>query len=271
MMSEAGAKKINKVSKIVGIISTIFLVLCVSVLLYTTISYSKTGLVKFFGYSYHIIQSNSMEPEINVGDLVIVKKVPYDQIEVGDDILFKCEDPSPDYAPIYGKYVVHKVVDIVDAENGIYKTRGVHNLKDDDMPSKAEGKVVRVSSSLSGLFTFLTQGRNIIFIIGIAGVVIFTFLQLCTIIANSAKIKSEKDKQKLSEDQELKDKIKKELEEELVKNNENNDKNAKNLTQNEQKLDNSVKNIEEQDSKPADESPVENKKETGGDNKWNIH
>ena len=268
MKSEAGTKKLNKVSKIVGIVSTVFLVLCVGILLYVTISYSKTGLVKFFGYSYHVIQSPSMEPDIKVGDLVIVKKVPYDQIEAGDDILFKCEDPSEDHKDVYGKYIVHRVREKTETE-GVYITYGVKQNINDRVPSKAEGKVVKVSSSLGGLFIFLTQGRNIIFIVGIFGVVIFSVMQLSSVIANGAKLKSEKDKQKLNEDEELKEQIKKEVEAELAKNNKNNDKNAENIAQNEQNNDNSAENIKKEDNAETEEKPADENKdtETGGDDK----
>ncbi len=235
MSDSASAKKSNKISKIVGIVSTIFCVLCVGILLYSTISYSQTGLVNFFGYSFHVIQSPSMEPEIKVGDLVIVKKVSFDQIDIGDDILFKCEDST---SQVYGRFVVHRVIEKTETE-GVYITKGVNNPGPDKVPSKAQGKVVSVNSSLGGLFSFMTQGRSILFVIAIFGVVIFTVMQLCSVIANAAKLKQEKDKEKLEKDDELREQIKKEVEAELLNNNENkadivekNDVNADNVQDN---------------------------------------
>ena len=270
MKKDANSSKLKKISKIVGIISTVFLVLCVGILLYTTISYAKTGLVKIFGYSYHVIQSPSMEPEIKVGDLVIVKEVPYDQIEVGNDILFKCEDTT---SAVYGKYVVHRVIEKTETE-GVYKTQGVNNPGPDKVPSKAEGKVVSVNSSLGGLFTFLTQGRNIIFIVGIFGVVIFTVMQLGTVISNSVVLKTEKDKQKIEDDQKLKEQLKKEIQEELAKNNQKIEENSENLTQNQQNNEKPVEdNTEKQDGvkeeKPS--SDDKNDTQTGGDGVWSFH
>ena len=264
MENNASPKKINKVSKIIGIISTVFLVVCVGVLMYTTISYARTGLVKVFGYSYHLIQSPSMEPDIKVGDLVIVKKVPFDEIDVGDDILFKCEDTN---SQVYGKYVVHRVIAKTDTE-GVYRTQGINNSGPDLVPSKAEGKVVKVNSSLGGLFTFITQGRNIIFVIAIAGIVIFSVMQLCSVISNSQKLKNEKEKDKLYSDNELKEKLKKEIESELAKNQENIDKNdektAKNIENNEK---NEQKSNIEQEKINDNQAKNEDKKdtETGSD------
>ena len=273
MKKDADAKKVNKVSKIVGIISTVFLVLCVGILLYSTISYAKTGLVKFFGYSYHVIQSHSMEPEIKVGDLVIVKEVPYSEINEEDDILFKCEDTNEDHKEVYGKYIVHRVREKTETE-GVYITYGIRQNIDDRVPSKAEGKVVAVNSSLGGLFSFITQGKSIIFVVAIFGVVIFTIMQLCTVVANGALLKAEKDKQKVEDDQKLKEQIKKEVEEELAKNSQNIQENDENLVQNQQNIENPVENnAEKQNSIDAEKPSADDSSntQTGGDSIWNFH
>ena len=211
-MGKPKSKRLKKISKVIGIVSTVFLVLCVGVLIYSTISFSQTGLVKVFGYSFHTIQSESMEPTIHVGDLVIVKQVDYSEINVDDIILFKSEDTSSE---VYGRYVVHRVIEVLDGEQGVYRTQGDHNSGPDLVPSKAEGKVVKISSSLGGVFNFVTQGRNILFVIAIFGVVIFGIMQLCSVISDAAKVKEENDKKKLNEDKELQAKLRAELEQEL--------------------------------------------------------
>ena len=198
-------------AKVLSIVSMAFLVLCVGILVYSTISYTKNGLVNFFGYSFHVIQTESMDPEIKVGDLVVVKKVPYSEINIGDDILFKSEDTT---SAVYGKYVVHRVVALTENE-GVYKTRGINNLKDDDVPSRAEGKVVKVSSTFGSIFSFLTNSRNLVIIIAIVGLLIFTFFQICSVIANASKLKEEKGKEKMQNDEKLKEQLKQELLEEM--------------------------------------------------------
>lgn len=212
MDKEQKSKGIKKVSKVFGIVSSVFLVVCVAFLLYSTISYSQTGLVNFFGYSFHTILTPSMEPEIKVGDLVIVKRVAFEEINVGDDILFKCQDSS---LPIYGQYVVHRVKEI-NEDTRDFTTYGINNNGNIEEHSVAEGKVVKVSSSLGSVFSFITQGRNILFVVAIFGIVIFGFMEFCSVIANSAKLKAEKDKEKLNADEELKEKLKKEIEQEIA-------------------------------------------------------
>ena len=259
MEKDTNAKKIKKISKIIGIVSTVFLVVCIGVLLYATISFTRTGLVRAFGYSYHVIQSPSMEPDIKVGDLVIVKQVPYSEIDVGDDILFKCEDTTSE---VYGRYVVHRVRELTETE-GVYITYGINNHGiNDKVPSKAEGKVVSVNSSLGGLFNFITKGRNIIFVIAIFGIVIFSVMQLCSVIANSAKLKSEKDKEKLNADLELREKLKKEIEQEISKNQENLSENSEKTTENEQNIE--KKEGIEENKEQSEKEKIDTKKESDG-------
>ena len=246
----AKTKSKNKVSKIVNIISVVLLALCAGVLIYTTVSYSTRGFVSFFNYSFHVIQTHSMEPEIKVGDLVVVKKVPYSEIHVGDDILFRCEDPS---LPIYGKFVVHRVVELTETE-GVYITRGINNLHNDDYPSKAEGKKVGVSSSWGAVFSFLASWKNVLFVLALAGVVIFSIFEICSVVSNASKLKAEKDRKKLENDEELKEKLKNELRDEISK--EHQEKQKESLT-------------EKDEQKSVDEKNII-KDENGSEDKWST-
>ncbi len=250
-------KSKSKIGKILSVISMAFLVLCVGILVYSTISYSKNGIVNFFGYSLHAIQTESMEPEINVGDLVIVKKVPYSEIDIGDDILFKCEDEQ---SKVYGMYVVHRVIEKTDTE-GVYITKGVNNPVPDSYPSKAEGKVVKVSSAFGGVFLFFTNSRNLIMIIAIVGMLIFTFLQLCSVIANASKLKEEKNREKVENDVELKEKIRQELLNEMK------NQNDKEQEQPNDSIDVAQNGQNEPQEKVATDNGEDSNDSTGGENK----
>lgn len=211
-------KRKNKAVQVINIVTITLLGLCATVLVYSTISYSVNGLVNFFGYSFHVIQSKSMQPDIKVGDLVVVKRVPYDQIQIGDDILFKCKDTT---SQVYGKYVVHRVKEYTETE-GEYITYGINNGGiADKVPSKAEGKAVSVNSNFGAVFSFLTNWRSIIVVIALLGVVGFTVMQVCSVVANASKLKTEKAKQKLQNDEQLKEQLKNELLAEINKENDN--------------------------------------------------
>ncbi len=252
----------SKTAKVLNIISLVLLALCATVLVYTTISYAKKGFVSFFSYSFHVIQTESMEPDMKVGDLVVVKQVPYSDIKVGDDILFKCEDSS---LPVYGKYIIHRVIELTETE-GVYRTKGIHNPNPDNVLSKAEGKAVAVSSAWGGVFSFLTNWKNVIFVIGLGGVLIFSIFEICSVVSNASKLKAEKNKQKLQNDEELKEKLKNELLDEIKKEEDEKQKVDVNLSEET----NENPNEEDTAKQEAVEEQDTTKDEKGDENTWNT-
>ena len=89
--------------------------------------------IKILGFKGYAVVSNSMEPDINVGDIVIVTAVDPESLTTGDAITFytylrsTLTDGSGN--PIYLKSVVtHYLGDIVtEADETIYKTYGIYN------------------------------------------------------------------------------------------------------------------------------------------------
>ena len=82
-----------------------------------------------FGFGVTVVLSGSMEPELSVDDLLIVK--PADAYEVGDVVVFQTQRTA----------IVHRIVSINGDE---IITRGDANISDDDPITKAniKGKVV---------------------------------------------------------------------------------------------------------------------------------
>lgn len=105
---EAKIKKINKISYV---ITAVFILVVV---------YLTSGIFTYYALT---IGSESMTPNINKGDLVIVKKIKnYEDLEIGDVIVYKKEQ----------KVVVHRLTDIVPYQNGfVYKTKGDANENED--------------------------------------------------------------------------------------------------------------------------------------------
>lgn len=85
-----------------------------------------------------VIYSGSMRPSIDVGDIVIVSKVPIDEVQKGDVIQYKTQNMS---IPI-----VHRVQEIYDeGDNVFFITKGDANDNSDSEPVLSEnvmGKVV---------------------------------------------------------------------------------------------------------------------------------
>lgn len=95
--------------------------------------------VGVFSYFPNVIISGSMSPHIEVGDIVIVQRVPLEEVQAGDIIQFREA----------GERVNHRVIDIQEDERGapLFMTQGDANPNPDSDPVEAEqfvGKVVQV-------------------------------------------------------------------------------------------------------------------------------
>ena len=80
----------------------------------------KGRSVNFFGFSFAMVLSESMEPEIGKGDLIIFKACNYDEVNIGDNIVFV---GGESFGSLEGQLIVHSAVEI--CENGIV-TKGVN-------------------------------------------------------------------------------------------------------------------------------------------------
>ena len=80
---------------------------------------------RLLGYQCYTVISGSMEPEYNVGDLLYVKKVDVNSIQVGDDITFVLNESLV--------VATHRVVRI-DPEKQHFYTKGIANEIEDGDP-----------------------------------------------------------------------------------------------------------------------------------------
>lgn len=82
---------------------------------------SKT--VDLLGFKSYVIVSQSMEPDIMVNDVIVIRKVKESELDVGDKVSFSV------YIPEFGKRstVTHYIGDIVEVDGeSIYKTQGAN-------------------------------------------------------------------------------------------------------------------------------------------------
>ncbi len=111
----------------------------------------------FLGVKTYVIISGSMEPNIEIGDIVVVKAE--ENLDIGDVISYR-----------KGQSVItHRITQINKNENGEieYKTRGDNNNVEDEesiKPSNIEGKVIKIVPKL-GNVTLILQNKVIIIFI----------------------------------------------------------------------------------------------------------
>ena len=147
--------KQSKVAKVLSILSIIVFILAFLILL-TSIFMQKNPDKMLFGYRLYQVTTGSMEPEIKVGSIVLVKAVEPSELKVGDTISFRSTDPQ-----IYSQINTHSIVKI-EEENGkyIFTTQGVANPTPDDYKVSSEnliGKVVGVSENFGRIYEVLSN------------------------------------------------------------------------------------------------------------------
>lgn len=169
--NDAIKKRKDRATKVRNIIVILVYILLTPILLYNfyliaqqIINPGKTP--SFFGYKTYVIISGSMQPEIQIGDLVIVKEATDDELHVGDIISYKD-----------GQSIITHRVSEKTAVNGRveYKTKGDSNNSDDGKIIKTgliEGKVIKKIPYLGTIALILQKKISII----VVGIIVYMYI-----------------------------------------------------------------------------------------------
>lgn len=130
-------------------------------IIYTLLNKNETP--SFFGYKTFSIISGSMEPSINVGDLIIVQKNEDMKYIVNDIVTFKRDDDI----------VTHRIIKIRDDNDKLYYiTKGDNNEVTDEKieAEKIEGRVVYQIPYMGNVVLFLKN--KIVFGVFLIGLIL---------------------------------------------------------------------------------------------------
>ena len=143
--------------KNIRIIMFFLIVLC---MIFFVISSSS---VSIFGYRAYTALSGSMKNKINVYDIVISKKVPIEELKVGDIITFEAGNGV----------VTHRIVGTIGDK---YITKGDNNNTEDEDKvsySKVKGKVVFIVPKLGRIILFFKSKTGLVILFSIVFVFYF--------------------------------------------------------------------------------------------------
>lgn len=150
------AKKILKIGfKILYQILIILCLILIAIILMQKVSDSNRTI---FGYRIFRVITGSMEPQYDVGVVVICKEVDANKIKVGDDIVYLGQ-----YGDYNGKIIMHEVVGIDKDENDNnvnFHAKGLHSASVEDPqiePNKIFGVVKFQSKTLTVLYELATS------------------------------------------------------------------------------------------------------------------
>ncbi|MBQ4569502.1 MAG: signal peptidase I [Ruminococcus sp.] len=172
----------QKIKKIIGFIVIIAFALVLVYVLFARISGQTPSL---FGHAMLRVSSESMEPELNIGDIIMVKKVDPSTLKKGDVITYHGKE-----GPVAGKLITHQIVEEPYEEDGTYyfTTRGIKVGAIDDPQindTQVMGKVLYKIPILGSLYDFFSKWYGLA---AFAAIIIIAFstelINLISIIRN---------------------------------------------------------------------------------------
>ena len=130
-----------------------------------------SGNQSIFGYRIFAVATGSMVPDYNVNDVLAIKEVDHDELQVGDDITYLGERQD-----VNGKIVTHRIIDIktIDGKK-TYITKGINNITED--PSIEDDQIY---GKVMGKIPVVTEINHIIK--NLCGFFFLIFIPLVTVI-----------------------------------------------------------------------------------------
>lgn len=149
------AKKILKI--VLKILYQILIILCVILIIIIVLQKVSDSNRTILGYRIFRVVTGSMEPEYDIGEVVICKETDPNDIKVGNDIVYLGK-----YGEYNGKIIMHEVTGIDKDENGNlnFHAKGLHNASMEDpqiKPSQIFGVVIFKSKILTLLYKLATS------------------------------------------------------------------------------------------------------------------
>lgn len=176
--------------RILNIFTTVLLIISIAVVVFVFITRITGHVPSVFGYSVYHVQTNSMEPTLQVGDVILDKKVAAEDIHKDDIITFDCLSGE-----LAGQTITHRVVTEPEYKGGVYyyQTQGDKPgaaLDEKITYDQVEGVYLTKIPLLGKLYTFFLSPYGLIVFILII-LVLFGYEMISLVV--SYKSLDEKD------------------------------------------------------------------------------
>lgn len=162
---------ISKIFKVLwNIFSKIITILILFVSIIIVVQKVTNNKESFFGYRIFRVQTGSMIPKYNIGDVILVKEKDIDKIKVGDDVTYKGESGS-----VKGLLVTHRVIDIEEVEGKkAFHTKGIaNNLEDPIVYGNQINGVVQTKLYILSLICLLLNNKYVFYFCGVLPLTIY--------------------------------------------------------------------------------------------------
>ena len=181
--------------KILNVLTTVLLVVLVLAVLFFFISRIMGETPSLFGNYIFRVSSDSMEPTLMVGDVILVQSADAEDIEKGDIVTYKSQSGS-----MYGREVTHRVVTEPEIKNGTYYYQTQGDAAGAPLDKKItydqiQGKYVRKLTLIGKFFNFISKPIGVIIFIGVI-ILLFGYELISLIVSNKAIDEIGEDKKK---------------------------------------------------------------------------
>ena len=186
---EKGKKSIFLSCLKIFFISLLSIILLFNIYIMIQAKSSPNKVPSIFGYKPFVVMSGSMEPKINKGDLIFVKKVDTNTLTVGDVIAFRNSDNT---------VTTHRIKNIMESKNRVcYETKGDNNnTSDEDITcdNLVEGKYVSKIAKIGNFIIFVQEPMGFtILMLTILIICIFIYFMSSGEISEDMIIKDEEE------------------------------------------------------------------------------
>ena len=157
MIKKKNAKK-KVIKKTIKFICSPFIIVIILIILYMGYQkfFKKDPNASIFGLKPYMVLTGSMEPNYNIGDLIIVKEVKENELNVGEAITYSVGNGD--------ETISHRIVRITSKDGKTqYETKGDNNNSpDSELVSfeQIQGRIVFKISKLGLIITQLTTGTG---------------------------------------------------------------------------------------------------------------
>lgn len=129
----------------------------------------------FFGYRIFRVQTGSMIPKYQIGDVILVKKQDVDKIKVGDDVTYLGESSS-----VKGILITHRVIDIQEVDGKKeFHTQGIaNNLEDPVVHGNQINGVVQFKMPILTLLCKLLNNKYIFYFGAVLPLTLYIFFRV---------------------------------------------------------------------------------------------
>lgn len=129
----------------------------------------------FFGYRIFRVQTGSMIPKYQIGDVILVKAKDIDKIKVGDDVTYLGKD-----GVVKGILITHRVKSIEEIDGQkVFHTQGIaNNLEDPIVYGDQINGVVQFKMFFLTLICRMLNNKYIFYFCGILPLTIYVFFRV---------------------------------------------------------------------------------------------